>query len=119
MDAQVSCVCARRDRQRLLYICSFFTAACKITYRLLKRSRALTSSLDQCGATLFPAARGRPEGSFQRPAHARHYSAAHEPAFCFLYFFSAGDGGLLRFIYLFRIFKNTKLTHGSEKCISE
>ena len=36
----------------------------------------------------------------------------------FLYFFSAGDGGLLRFIYLFRIFKNTKLTHGSEKCIS-
>lgn len=69
-------------------------------------------------AILFPAARWRPEGSFQRPDQARHYFAAPDPVFCFLYFFSAGDGGLLRFIYLFRIFKNTKLTHGSEKCIS-
>lgn len=44
--------------------------------------------------------------------------AAPGPAFCFLYFFSAGDGGFLLINYLFRIFKNTKLTHGSEKCIS-
>ena len=62
-----------------------------------------------------PLAAGR---SFQRPDQARHYFAAPDPAFCFLYFFSVGDGGLLRFIYLFRIFKNTKLTRGSEKCIS-
>ena len=46
------------------------------------------------------------------------YFAAPDPVFCFLYFFSAGDGGFLLINYLFRTLKNTKLTHGSEKCIS-